>query len=72
MTTTGDELREQVRATMLHGRVPRSYSRPQLELLTTIISWGIYGAAMEGSQRSGEQSAESFVEEARSSSEIVR
>ena len=58
------ELREQVRAAMLQGRAARTHSYPQLELLTTIISWGIYGAAMEWSQRSGSQEAEAFVEEA--------
>jgi AcrR family transcriptional regulator len=58
------QLREQVRAAMLQGRAPRSHSHPRLELLATIISWGIYGAALEWSQRSGAQEAEAFVEEA--------
>ena len=57
-------LREQVRAAMLNGSAPRSHSHPRLELLTTIISWAIYGAALEWSQRPGGQPAEAFVEEA--------
>lgn len=57
-------LREQVRATLLERSGPRSHSHPQLELLTTIISWAIYGAALEWSQRPGRQPAEAFVEEA--------
>ena len=35
-----------------------------VELLATIVSWAIYGAALEWSQRPGGQSAEAFVEEA--------
>src|SRR5262245_3706997 len=58
------QLREQVRAAMLDRSAPRAHSHPRLELLTTIISWGIYGAAMEWSQRPGAQLAEAFVEEA--------
>ena len=57
-------LREQVRAAMFERSAPRTHSHPRLELLTTIISWAIYGAAMEWSQRPGEQPAEAFVEEA--------
>jgi hypothetical protein len=58
------QLREQVRAAMLDRSVPRTHSHPRLELLTTIISWAIYGAAMEWSQRPGGQPAEAFVDEA--------
>ena len=58
------QLREQVRATMLDRSAPRAHSHPRLELLTTIVSWAIYGAAMEWSQRPGGQPAEAFVEEA--------
>ena len=58
------QLREQVRAAMLDRSTPRSHSHPRLELLTTIISWAIYGAALEWSQRPGAQPAEAFVEEA--------
>ena len=58
------ELRERVRAAMLDRRAARTHSHPQLELLTTIISWAIYGAAIEWSQRSGTQPVEAFVEEA--------
>jgi AcrR family transcriptional regulator len=58
------QLREHVRAAMLVGRAARTHSHPRVELLATIISWGIYGAALEWSQRSGTQLAEAFVEEA--------
>jgi AcrR family transcriptional regulator len=58
------QLREQVRRAMLERSGPRSHSHPRVELLATIVSWAIYGAALEWSQRSGTQSAEAFVEEA--------
>ncbi|HJZ48229.1 MAG TPA: TetR family transcriptional regulator [Roseiflexaceae bacterium] len=58
------QLREQVRAAMLDRSAPRTHSHARLELLTTIISWGIYGAALEWSQRMGGLEAEAFVEEA--------
>jgi AcrR family transcriptional regulator len=58
------QLREQVRSAMLDRSGPRSHSHPRLELLATIVSWAIYGAALEWSQRPGGQSAEAFVEEA--------
>lgn len=58
------QLRELVRAAMRDRSPPRSHSHPRLELLTTIVSWAIYGAALEWSQRSSGQPAEAFVEEA--------
>ena len=58
------QLREQVRTAMLERSGPRSHSHPRVELLATIVSWAIYGAALEWSQRPGEQSAEAFVAEA--------
>lgn len=58
------QLREQVRSTMLARSEPRAHSHPRIELLATIVSWAIYGAALEWSQRPGTQSAEAFVEEA--------
>ncbi|HJZ49786.1 MAG TPA: TetR/AcrR family transcriptional regulator [Roseiflexaceae bacterium] len=58
------QLREQVRSSMLARGGPRSHSHPRVELLATIVSWAIYGAALEWSQRMGGQSAEAFVEEA--------
>jgi AcrR family transcriptional regulator len=58
------QLREQVRAAIRERSAPRSHSHPQLELLTTVVSWAIYGAALEWSQRPGAQPAEAFVEEA--------
>lgn len=58
------QLREQVRRAMLERSGPRSHSHPRVELLATIVSWAIYGAALEWSQRSGTQAAEAFVEEA--------
>jgi hypothetical protein len=35
-----------------------------VDLVATIISWAIYGAALEWSQRAGAQSAEAFADEA--------
>lgn len=58
------QLREQVRAAMLGRSSPRTHSHPRQELLATIVSWAIYGAALEWSQRSGAQTAEAFVDEA--------
>ena len=58
------QLRELVRAAMLERSVPRTSSDPRLELLTTLVSWAIFGAALEWSQRPGGQPAEAFVEEA--------
>jgi AcrR family transcriptional regulator len=58
------QLREQVRSAIVERSAPRSHSQSRLELLATIVSWAIYGAALEWSQRSGGQSAEAFVAEA--------
>ena len=58
------QLREQVRSVTVDRSGPRSHSHPRVELLATIVSWAIYGAALEWSQRPGGQSAEAFVEEA--------
>jgi AcrR family transcriptional regulator len=58
------QLREQVRSAIVERSAPRSHSYPRVELLATIVSWAIYGAALEWSQRPGGQSAEAFVEEA--------
>jgi AcrR family transcriptional regulator len=58
------QLREQVRSAIIERGGPRSHSHPRVELLATIVSWAIYGAALEWSQRPGGQSAEAFVEEA--------
>src|SRR5215211_8840162 len=58
------QLREQVRSAIIERSAPRSHSHPRVELLATIVSWAIYGAALEWSQRPGGQSAEAFVEEA--------
>jgi AcrR family transcriptional regulator len=58
------QLRELVRAALRDRSAPRAHSQARLELLTTIVSWAIYGAAIEWSQRPGAQPAEAFVEEA--------
>lgn len=58
------QLREQVRRAIVERSAPRSHSQARVELLATIVSWAIYGAALEWSQRPGGQSAEAFVEEA--------
>ncbi|HEY3228936.1 MAG TPA: TetR/AcrR family transcriptional regulator [Roseiflexaceae bacterium] len=58
------QLREQVRTAIVERRAPRSHGHPRVELLATIVSWAIYGAALEWSQRSGGQPAEAFVAEA--------
>ena len=58
------QLREQVRSAIVERSAPRSHSHPRVELMATIVSWAIYGAAIEWSQRPRGQSAEAFVEEA--------
>ncbi|HEY3228933.1 MAG TPA: TetR/AcrR family transcriptional regulator [Roseiflexaceae bacterium] len=58
------QLREQVRSATLARSAPRSHGHPRVELLATIVSWAIYGAALEWSQRSEGQPAEAFVAEA--------
>jgi AcrR family transcriptional regulator len=58
------QLREQVRSAIVERSAPRSHSQARVELLATLVSWAIYGAALEWSQRPGGQSAEAFVEEA--------
>jgi len=58
------QLREQVRSALVERSAPRAHSHPRVELLATIVSWAIYGAALEWSQRPGGQSAEAFVAEA--------
>src|SRR5262245_8900002 len=49
------QLREQVCSAIVERSTPRTHSHPHVELLATIISWAIYGAALEGSQRTGDQ-----------------
>jgi AcrR family transcriptional regulator len=44
------QLRRQVLAELQKRNAPRAHSRPRLELLATIVSWGIYGAALQWSQ----------------------
>jgi len=58
------QLREQVRSAIVESGAPRSHNPARVELLATIVSWAIYGAALQWSQRPGGQSAEAFVEEA--------
>jgi AcrR family transcriptional regulator len=58
------QLRERVRGAIIERGGPRAHSHPHLELLATIVSWAIYGAALEWRQRRGGQSVEVFVEEA--------
>lgn len=57
-------LREHVRSAIsTRNAAPRTYSHPRFEVLITIISWAIYGAAMEWLQRSRMQTAEAFANE---------
>jgi len=58
------QLREQVLAGLQERSAPRSHSRQRLELVATIVSWGIYGAAQQWSRSPGGQSAEAFADEA--------
>jgi AcrR family transcriptional regulator len=58
------QLRDQVRLDLLARSGPASQSHSRSELLATILSWGIYGAALEWSRRPRGQPAEAFAEEA--------
>lgn len=58
------QLRELVRNALRSRMASRAHSNPRLELLITIVSWGIFGAALEWSQHPGVQSAEAFVDAA--------
>jgi AcrR family transcriptional regulator len=58
------QLREHVRAWL--SRLPSTRAQPsrRLDLAATLMSWSIYGAALEWRKQSGAQSAEAFAEEA--------
>jgi AcrR family transcriptional regulator len=57
------QLRDSVCSWLLeHG--PHAHNRQRVDLAATIISWAIYGAALEWTQRAGAQSAEAFADEA--------
>jgi len=57
------QLRDNVSSWLLEHS-PRAHSRQRVDLVATIVSWAIYGAALEWSQRTGAQSAEAFADEA--------
>jgi len=57
------QLRDNVCSWLLEHSA-QAHSRQRVDLVATIISWAIYGAALEWSQRAGAQSAEAFADEA--------
>ena len=57
------QLRDNVCSWLLEHSA-QTHSRQRVDLLATIISWAIYGAALEWSQRAGAQSPEAFADEA--------
>jgi AcrR family transcriptional regulator len=58
------QLREQVLAGLQARGVAQAHDSRQLELLATIVSWGIYGAALQWSRSPQGQSAEAFADAA--------
>ena len=57
------QLRDNVCSWLLEHSA-HAHSRQRVDLVATIISWAIYGAALEWSQRAGAQSPEAFADEA--------
>jgi AcrR family transcriptional regulator len=58
------QVREHVQTWLAAGPKTRAVPKQRRELAATLISWSIYGAALEWQDRAGSQSAESFAEEA--------
>jgi AcrR family transcriptional regulator len=55
---------EHVRSWLAADSTIRAVPKQRRELAATLISWSIYGAALEWQQQVGQQSAETFAEEA--------
>jgi AcrR family transcriptional regulator len=58
------QLREHVRAWLEAQPLARALSSRRLELAATLMSWSIYGAALEWQKQADRQSAEAFADEA--------
>ena len=57
------QLREQVRAWLDRQPSIRTQPNQRLELAATLMSWSIYGAALEWRKQAGAQSAAVFADE---------
>lgn len=58
------QMREHVQTWLTAESTMRAVPKRRRELAATLISWSIYGAALEWQHQAGSQSAESFAEEA--------
>jgi hypothetical protein len=58
------QVREHVQIWLAAEPTIRAVPKLRRELAATLISWSIYGAALEWQHQAGLQSAESFAEEA--------
>lgn len=57
------QLRDSVRSWLIEHPTPQMQFPERLELAATIISWAIYGAAMEWNKHAQTQAAETFADE---------
>lgn len=58
------QLHDSVRTWLVEHSATRAHHQERLDLATTIVSWAIYGAAMEWSTHAQPQAAEAFADEA--------
>jgi AcrR family transcriptional regulator len=58
------QLRDSIRRLLLEQAAPQARSRQQVELVATIVSSGLYAAALLWSQSSGTQTADAFADAA--------
>jgi len=56
------QLREHIRAWLVADETTRGYGRERLEMVTTIVTWALYGAAMEWVQGGKRLRAETYAE----------